>query len=286
MSSHKEQVAFPDRKEYEYIDSIFWMPQTKDFDMPTLQELCSYLDDYLQLGMYRDISQNGLQVQGAEQVDHIALAVDARQETFRQAAEQGAQMLIVHHGIFWGRVELVTGHVYERMRLLIENKLALYAAHLPLDAHMEVGNNVQLAKALGLQELEPWAEYKKQVIGIRGVLPQETPINTLKERLQQELSSVDGTVQHFGKGKENVRTVGIVTGDAANELMSAAKDGVDVLITGEPSHVFVPFADELQTHLLCGGHYATETYGVKALGAHLEDTFGVKTTFLHVPTFA
>ena len=86
------------------------------------------------------------------------------------------------------------------MRLLIENKLALYAAHLPLDAHMEVGNNVQLAKALGLQELEPWAEYKKQVIGIRGVLPQETPINTLKERLQQELSSVDGTVQHFGKG--------------------------------------------------------------------------------------
>ncbi len=249
------------------------------------EKLCRYMNEYLVFEDFpRDISQNGLQVEGPEKITRIAVAVDARTETIQAAADAGAQLLIVHHGIFWGRSELLRGPHYRRIKTLIERQLGLYAAHLPLDAHPEVGNNAVLANALHLKKIRPWAKYKGQTIGVRGTLPKALPIADFLKQVSSVLEPEGGHVQHFGRGKDKVRNIGIITGDAANEVPRAAEDGLDLLLTGEPSHVFVISADEHEIHLVCGGHYATETFGVKALAAHLSETFDLETHFIHLPT--
>ncbi|MCB9643165.1 MAG: Nif3-like dinuclear metal center hexameric protein [Myxococcales bacterium] len=253
--------------------------------MISLSELCEYLDRYLNLKMFRDMSQNGLQVEGAQQIEHIALAVDARQQTFEQAAACGAQMLLCHHGLFWGRSELLRGHHYKRIKMLLQHDIALYAAHLPLDAHPEVGNNVVLAHELQLQDLQPWGDYKGQTIGIRGRLARAMKVERFAERFEKVLAPYDGFSKLFGQGKSSIRDIAIITGDAAMDFFQAANDGLDLLITGETNHIVAMVADELGAYLLCGGHYATEVWGVRALGKHLEEKFGIQTTFLHVPTY-
>lgn len=253
--------------------------------MVKLLELCDYLNDYLQFELFpRDISQNGLQVEGAPEVHTVAFAVDARTETLQAAVDVGAQLLIVHHGLFWGRSELIRGPHYRRLRLMLKHQLGLYAAHLPLDAHPDVGNNAVLARALGLRKLSPWAKYKGQTIGVRGNLAKATTLERFLERVESVIQPVDGTVQHFGGGPKKVKHIGVITGDASNEIPRAAADGLDVLLTGEPSHVFAISAIEHEVHLVCGGHYATETFGVKALCEHLAERFSLTTHFLHHPT--
>lgn len=255
--------------------------------MVKLDELCRYLDEYLQFEFFpRDISQNGLQVEGPEEINTIAVAVDARTETLQQAANLGADLLFVHHGIFWGRSELIRGPHYRRIKICIDNNLGIYGAHLPLDAHLEVGNNAVLAQALGLESVKPWGKYKGQTLGVEGVFPEPLPIEEFLTKAKAVLEPVGGTVQNFGTGPQKVQRIGVITGDAANEIPTAAADGLDLLITGEPSHVFVISADELGVHLVCGGHYATETFGVKAVATHLEEKFGLKTHFIHLPTGA
>lgn len=252
-----------------------------------LRELCRYLDEYLQLDLFpRDISQNGLQVEGPVDINTIAVAVDARTSTITQAAELGAQMLLVHHGLFWGQSELLRGPHYRKIKLLIEHQVSLYAAHLPLDAHLDVGNNAVFAKLLHLREVTPWAQYKGQTIGIQGKFASSLSLPTLLSKLEAILVPWGGTVQHFGQGPNKIKRIGIITGDAANEIPTAAQHGLDALITGEPSHVFVIAAEEHGIHLICGGHYATETLGVKALAQHLEETFSLRTHFIHHPTGA
>ncbi|MCK6510305.1 Nif3-like dinuclear metal center hexameric protein [Myxococcota bacterium] len=252
--------------------------------MIKLPALCEYLDGFLQIKAFRDIAQNGLQVEGAEEVRHIAVAVDARQQTFQQAAACGAQLLICHHGLFWGRSELLCGTHYQRIKTLIHNDLGLYAAHLPLDAHLEVGNNAVLARALQLQDLEPWGDYKGQTIGIRGHLPRAIKTTTFVDRVAQTLRPFDGFAKLFGQGKPSIREIAILTGDAAMDIHQAAQDGIDLLLTGETNHVAAVMAHELPTYLLCGGHYATEVWGVRALADHLKARFDLHTTFLHLPT--
>lgn len=255
--------------------------------MVKLRKLCRYLNEYLVFEEFpRDISQNGLQVEGPDNVTKIAFAVDARTDTFAAAADAGAQLLIVHHGIFWGRSELLVGPHFRRVKTLLDRGVGLYAAHLPLDAHPEVGNNAVLAEKLGLQKLRPWAKYKGQTIGVRGALPKAVALSTFLKKATEVLEPEGGTVQHFGRGPKQVRNIGIITGDAANEIPRAAASGLDLLLTGEPSHVFVVSADEHEVHLVCGGHYATETFGVKALASHLEQKFNVETEFIHLPTRA
>lgn len=255
--------------------------------MIALTELCDYLDSYLKHDLYtKDISQNGLQVEGAPHVDTIAYAVDARAKTFEQAVEAGAQMLICHHGLYWGRPIMLRGMHYERFRLLIENKLALYASHLPLDAHPEVGNNAVLAGKLGLGELEPWSEFRGMAIGLKGSFGASLTLEQVLGKVEELVAPVDGNVQYFGSGPKEIRRVGVVTGDAAKDLERAARDGLDMLITGEPCHVTAALADELGAYLVTAGHYATETFGVEALSQHLAQKFSLKTHFIHVPTFA
>lgn len=250
-------------------------------------ELFQYLNEYLQLDLFpRDISQNGLQVEGPEEINTIAVAVDARTATIQKAAELKAQLLLVHHGLFWGSSELIRGPHYRKIKCLLDNQLALYAAHLPLDAHPDVGNNAIFAKHLGLQNTSPWAQYKGQTIGIQGQFPSPKTLSATIKKIKALLEPVGGTVQHFGAGPTHIQRVGIVTGDAANEIPTAAQSGLDMLITGEPSHVFVIAAEELGIHLVCGGHYATETLGVQALAKHLETQFQLTTHFIHHPTGA
>jgi dinuclear metal center YbgI/SA1388 family protein len=252
--------------------------------MIALDKLCSYLDDYLQLRLFRDISQNGLQVHCSRPIEHIALAVDARQESFRQAAAIGAQLVLCHHGLFWGRSELLVGTHYQRIKALIEHDIALYAAHLPLDAHPHVGNNAILARQLGLHDLKPWGDYKGQVIGIRGTLTRPTKPTTFAERVAKILQPFDGMARLFGQGRKTIQEIAIITGDAALDIHQAAASGIDLFLTGETNHIAASIADELSIYLLCGGHYATEVWGVRALGEHLCERFNLQSTFLHIPT--
>lgn len=250
-----------------------------------LKQICDYLDQYLQLDLYaRDPSQNGLQVEGLQEIHTIAVAVDARQQTFIEAAKIKAQLIIVHHGLFWGQSLLLNGSHYRRIKTLLSSDIALYAAHLPLDAHPEVGNNAVLAQALGLRKCQPWSKYQGYTIGIRGQLPRALALESFLQKVRELITPVGGTLQLFGSGPNKIRNIGIISGGAATDIISADRAGLDLLLTGETSHIAATVADELQTHLLCAGHYATETFGVKALAQHLREQFDINTTFIHLPT--
>lgn len=254
--------------------------------MVRLKKLCAYLNDYLQIHDFTDPSQNGLQVEGPKEVELLAVAVDARQKTIDNAAKAGAQMLLTHHGLFWGRSELLRGIHYKRVRTLLQNDLALYTAHIPLDAHLEVGNNAVIAREMGLKKCKPFGKYRGAAIGIQGLLPEAMPFENFMAQTTALFEPVGGVMRALGGGKRKVRKIGIVTGDAANEIPRAARAGLDVLVTGEPDHVMAMIAEEERVHLVCGGHYATETFGVRALADHLSEKFDIDTTFIHAPTKA
>jgi len=254
--------------------------------MVRLNKLTAYLNDYLRIHDFSDPSQNGLQVEGKKEVHKVAFAVDARLRTFQKAVKAKADLLITHHGLFWGRSQLLRGTHYQRIKTLLDNDLALYTAHLPLDAHMEVGNNAVLARAIGLEQLEPWAEFKGQTIGVRGVFPDPPTVDELMERANEVLTPFGNPVVRYGRGSKKIKKMGIVTGDAASEVIRASRNRLDAFLTGEPDHVMAMEADERKVHFLCGGHYATETFGVRALSEHIEERFDIETIFIDAPTFA
>ncbi len=247
-----------------------------------LEELCAYLDEYLRVGEIKDTSQNGLQVEGPEEVERVAFAVDGCLESFAQAVEAGAQLLIVHHGLFWDKPLRLVGPHFRRVRTLIEGRCGLYGAHLPLDAHPEVGNSAELARLLGLQETHPFGEYHGVHIGIAGVLDPPLEIPALIGRLVQALGVPPLRV--LAGGPEKAARVGCITGGAASMVDQAQEAGLDTFITGETSHTYFHYAVEREMNVLFAGHYATETLGVKALARHLEERYGLETIFLDVPT--
>jgi dinuclear metal center YbgI/SA1388 family protein len=223
-------------------------------------------------------------VEGASDVTRLALAVDASLAAFDGAAEAGAQMLIVHHGLFWGKPLLVTGIHRRRLGRLFDANLSLYAAHLPLDLHPEVGNNAVLARWLQLEDLAPFGDYQGSPAGYAGSLPEAVPLGDLVSRVESALQEQVAAVWPFGV--QTVRTVGIVSGGAAFLVGQAATAGVDVYLTGEQSHSYFHEAQELKMNVVFGGHYATETAGLKALGVHLAGKFSLDVTFLDLPTGA
>jgi dinuclear metal center YbgI/SA1388 family protein len=244
-------------------------------------ELVQYLDHYLAIQEWEDSSMNGLQVEGGPTVDRVALATDAALATFSLAAEAGAQLLIVHHGLFWGQPIAVTGTHRSRLATLLDNGVSLYAAHLPLDAHPEVGNNAVLAGMLGLIEQRPFGRYGGREIGVMGRLPQILSRADLAARIEALLGSPPDVLPF---GQDSIDALAIVTGGAAEMVPEAAQSGVDAFVTGESSHIAWHVAREHRMNLVYGGHYATETLGVRALGDHLADRFGVETVFLDSPT--
>jgi dinuclear metal center YbgI/SA1388 family protein len=222
---------------------------------------------------------NGLQVQNSGRVTRIAAAVDARLATIEMAIAAGANLLLVHHGLFWSSRHPWTGRNYELIRKLIANDLAIYSSHLPLDAHRQVGNSVLLARALGLRQLTPFFEAKGQLIGYRAST--RLPRNELVRRLKVATGSEPIVLKG---GPAECRSIGVVTGGAGAELTEARNAGVDTFITGEGPHWTAPMADDLGLNVLYAGHYATETFGVRALAERISTRFRIPWEFLDCPT--
>jgi dinuclear metal center YbgI/SA1388 family protein len=230
-------------------------------------------------------AHNGLQVANRRGVSRVATAVDASRDTIREAAAAGADLLVVHHGLFWGGVQPIRGVTYERLRLLFEHDLALYSTHLPLDAHPVLGNNVQLAAALGLTATGGFAQHKGFAIGVSGEGDLDT--SDLVARASTYAASYGGTVRtSLPPDGRRTRRWALCTGGGANSdtVREACATGVDTLIVGEGPHHTAVDAIEHDLCIIYAGHYATETLGVQALGAWLEQTFGLPHAFVLRPT--
>jgi dinuclear metal center YbgI/SA1388 family protein len=226
-----------------------------------------------------DGAVNGLQVENRGTVTRIAAAVDASLATVKLAIAAKVDMMVVHHGLFWGASHPWTGRKYDLLRLLLNHNVAVYSSHLPLDAHPKLGNNARLCAALNLKKLQPFFESHGQKIGFR------TQTRVARAELAARLERATGAKPLvIGGGPAICRRVGVVTGGAGSELKQAAAEGVDTFITGEGPHWTYALAEELGLNVFYGGHYATETFGVKALAAHLSQRFKVPWTFIDHPT--
>lgn len=248
-----------------------------------LRAIVTYLDEYLRVRAVPDYptALNGLQVDGGRtEVRRIAVAVDAAQATIDRAVAGGADLLIVHHGLFWDGNQPVTGRRYRRLKALMDADLPLYSAHLPLDVHPEVGNNAVLARELGIDIQGTFGEYKGSPVGVWGTVDE-----MLREALAARLDALlGGRVKLVPGGPERVRRVGVITGGAGGSVADAVAAGLDAFVTGEGAHHNFIDAEEGGINLLLGGHYATETWGVRALGRHLEEKFGIEWEFIDHPT--
>jgi dinuclear metal center YbgI/SA1388 family protein len=269
--------------------------------MASLSNLVTYADRFLRI---RDVGDwdnalNGLQIENSGRVTRIGAAVDVSTRVLTEAAKQDVDLLIVHHGLFWPGLQPIRGPLHRQLRLAFENNVALYSAHLPLDIHPRVGNNAQLAAALGLpfgvrgyvralksgdmspqsKLVQPFLEEKGQPVGLK--IRASVPRSELVRKLQKALS---GPVKVFGFGPKQTRAIGIVTGAAGSEIYRVADEGIDTFITGEAPHWAAVAAEELGVNLLLGGHYATEVFGVRALAAHLSKRFMVPWKFIDCPT--
>lgn len=246
-----------------------------------LKTIVAHCDKILRtrdIGDY-DNAANGLQVQNRGAVKRIAAAVDASASTIKLAIAARADLLIVHHGLFWGSRQPWTGTNYELMRLLVENDLAVYSSHLPLDAHPKLGNNARLCAALGLKHLKPFFFEHGQTLGF------QSHVKVSRAELAKRLERATGVKPKILPGGPAIcERIGVVTGGAGAELKLAAKEGVDTFITGEGPHWTFALAEELGLNVLYGGHYATETFGVKALAAHLAQKYDIPWAFLEYPT--
>ncbi len=244
-------------------------------------ELVSYLDEYLGVEGHPDARNalNGLQLEGHDEVRSIAAAVDASLATIEEAIQRGVDMLIVHHGLFWGGLQPLTGRRYAKVQKAIDARLAVYSAHLPLDAHPDVGNGAVLARAVGLDIDAPFGEYQGVSVGWQGRM--DEPREFLLEKLE---NTVGGPVRLIPGGPERVRRAAVATGAGGSLIGEAHAAGIDTLITGEGAHHTYFDAMELGVNVFYAGHYATETWGVRALAMHLEGEFGLHWEFIDLPT--
>jgi dinuclear metal center YbgI/SA1388 family protein len=245
--------------------------------MPPRDDILAWADEYLDTASYPDYGPMGLQVVGAAEVTKIACGVSASRDLFRRAAEAGAQLVVVHHGLFWEKDTRVIGALMrERLRALFDADLTLAAYHLALDAHPEVGNNALLADELGIQREGRFADG----LGFGGRLGEPVPVSALAERVQERLGRLPLV---FSYGPEEVERVAVCSGGAARYIVNAAAEGYDCFVTGEADEPTKHAAKELGLHFVAGGHYATETLGVRALAAKLAEQFGVEWEFFDLP---
>lgn len=247
----------------------------------SLARLVRYCDELLRTAEVEDYpgAANGLQVENRGRVRRLAAAVDASLATVRMAAAARADLLLVHHGLFWSPAHPWTAKRYELLRVLLESDLAVYSSHLPLDAHPKLGNNAGLCRALGLKGARPFFFSHGQHIGLQAGA--RIARVELAKRLER---ATGGKALLVPGGPEICRRIGVVTGGAGAELKLAAAEGVDTFVTGEGPHWTYALAEELGLNVLYGGHYATETFGVKALAAHLSKRYRLPWVFLDHPT--
>lgn len=244
-----------------------------------LTALTNLLDQYLDISSFADAAVNGLQVQNSGSVTKIGLAVDACLETILLATQENCNLLLVHHGIFWGSAPPICGHHYRRVQALILADMSLYAAHLPLDAHPEVGNNIQIAKQLGLNNVVPFGSLGGPPLGVQGCLPTPRSWEAALGECRRVVGQEKATLRF---GPELISRVGIITGSATDPHLfeEANRAELDLFITGEPKQPAYSLAQELNLNIFYGGHYQTEKTGVMALGEYLEKQLGLPTVFL------
>lgn len=223
---------------------------------------------------------NGLQIENSGTITRLVAAVDACEEVIREASRVKGTLLLVHHGLFWNGVQPLVGTPYRKLKAALDGDLALYSSHLPLDFHPELGNNVLLAQALGMTTVKPALIVKGRAVGLMGKIKAIT-----RDEFSKKISEAVGGPVHLAPGRsEKIRTVLIVTGGAGSEVTEAAKLGVDAFVTGEGPHWSYTAAEEEGLNLFYAGHYATETFGVKALAAFLGRKTGLPWSFLDHPT--
>lgn len=255
--------------------------------MTTAREIATYLDDLLASAGVPDYPSalNGLQLDHQGPVRAVATAVDFSLQTIARTIESGANFLVLHHGMYWGGLQRLVDLPYERLKLLLSHDVALYASHLPLDAHPEVGNCALLAAALGLSVEQRFGEFHGVRIGVAGTTSMAT--NDLVQRASAAVSPYGGTVRTSMRvAGHRTRRWAVITGAGADSgtLRAAADAGIDTLITGEGPHHTTVDAPDLGLVVLYCGHYASETFGVRALATRIHDHFRLPAEFLFMPT--
>jgi dinuclear metal center YbgI/SA1388 family protein len=255
--------------------------------MTSTREIASYLDGLLETDSIPDYSNalNGLQLDNSGKVTKVAAAVDFSSRVVRKVVEEKADLLVLHHGMFWGGLKPLTGTSYDRMKILIENDVAVYSSHLPLDRHPLFGNNMLLSRELGLMPSGDFAWTRGIAIGLSG--DSDLPTAELVERARRFARQHGGDVvaTEIAAGRRTLRWAMCSGAGASSETLQEAKKlGADTLIVGEGPHHTAVEAEELGITVIYAGHYATETLGVLALATHLGEKFGIESTMVHAPT--
>ena len=249
------------------------------------KKITDYISELFQDVNFPDFSYNGLQFEGKNEVKKIVSGVDATVEFFKEAIKRKADFAVVHHGIFWKGAEWrkLDRFAQEIVQVLGHGALNLYAMHLPLDAHPEIGNNVLLAKALKAKVIAPFGSSRGNKIGVLASFSKPITVNALKKHIEKEIGSI---ITHLDFGKKSIKTIGIVSGGGWNSVMEPiVYDGeVDAILTGEVIHQAVPPCRDRKIHMISAGHYATEQFGVQAWGKNIADKFKLKHEFIDLPT--
>jgi dinuclear metal center YbgI/SA1388 family protein len=245
--------------------------------------IIDFLDELLDSRAFDDYGPNGLQVPGGARVDRVVTAVSAHQELFERAVAAGAQLVLCHHGIFWGsRNGPVDERMKRRLKTLFDADMSLAAYHLPLDAHAEVGNNALICRALGFEPSEQFAEAHGRPIGWIGRSGGDgVALADLLAACRSAFERDD--ILHFGGGPDQIRRLGVVSGGGDGFFGEAIERGVDAFVSGEPSEPAMADAREAGVHFIAAGHWASETFGVRRLGDLLAERFGVDHQFVPVP---
>lgn len=246
-------------------------------------ELAKYLDQLLEIAAWEaaDSSLNGLQVEGCEEIGSVALAVDACEQTFEMCREAGCRMLIVHHGLFWGKPLPLTGAHRRRVKLLLDAGISLYAAHLPLDFHPVLGHNICIARSLGLDARGHLKQEKGMPVGTLARAKRPVPRDEFAALVNRKLDTRSLLLPF---GAEKIESLGLVSGHGSSLVDESLCESIDTFLTGQTSHTLYHQAREYGLNVIFAGHYATEVPGLRALAGNLSERFGMETRLLEVPT--
>lgn len=251
--------------------------------MAKLADITAFLDSFLEIESIRDYpgAVNGLQIENSGSISRVVAAVDASLPVIEEAADVPGTLLVVHHGMFWQGVQTITGPARRKIKAALEGDLALYSSHLPLDLHPDCGNNILLARALGLLDIAPLPVDQKSGLSM-GLIGSWQ--GRRADFLKTTSAAVGGPVHHCPGGPAEIRRVALITGGAGSEVASIAVSGADTFVTGEGPHWSYPLAEELGINLFYAGHYATETFGVRALAERVSNDFSITGTFIDHPS--
>ncbi len=245
-------------------------------------ELVKHYMDLLDVASYDDISLNGLQIAMSDkEIKKVAFAVDASMDTITAAADSNADLLFVHHGLFWGSAIAISGMHYHRVKKALDNDMGLFACHIPLDAHPLYGNNAQMALRLGMTSYDPFGEWRGKNVGFKGKLP--FPM-TCPEIARLLGFSYENGLRTVSFGKDMVETVGIISGGASSDVRDAIEQGLDCYVTGEVEHSDFSLIKESNMNVIAGGHYQSEVFGVKAMMRYTEKELGIESVFIDAET--